>query len=89
MDIYDDLSGNDSKTVALVADEYTHKYTNSNRKDEAIEVEVIQRIGHRNWKVQNASSDYTKVDASRVKFSIPVPANKEVVLTYTSRVNLK
>lgn len=65
------------------------RITLANRKDEAITIEVIQRIGHRNWKVEKASHTYEKIDASRVKFSIPVPANQEVALTYSSRVNLK
>jgi len=65
------------------------RITLANRKDEAVEVEVIQNIGHRNWKVQNASYPFVKVDASRVKFTIPIPANKEAGLTYTSRIDLK
>mgnify|MGYP002640628028 CR=1 FL=1 len=65
------------------------RITLANRKDEAVEVEVIQTVGHRNWKVLHPSHPLTKVDASRVKFTVPVPANKEVVLTYTARVNLK
>ena len=65
------------------------RITLANRKDEAVEVEVIQTVGYRNWKVQDASHPFTKIDASRVKFTVPVPANKEVVLTYTSRVDLK
>ncbi len=65
------------------------RITLANRKDEAVEVEVIQVVGYRNWKVQDASHPYAKVDASRVKFTIPVPADSEVVLTYTARVNIK
>ncbi|MBC8375304.1 MAG: DUF4139 domain-containing protein [FCB group bacterium] len=74
------------------SDRYTEqdiRITLANRKDEAVEVEVIQTIGYRNWRVQDASHRFTKVDASRVKFTVPVPANKEVILTYTSRVDLK
>jgi len=65
------------------------RITLANRKDEAIEVEIIQTVGYRNWKVQNVSHPFAKLDASRVKFTVPVPANKEVVLTYTSKVELK
>jgi len=60
-----------------------------NRKDTAVKIDVLQGIAHQNWAIVNASAEYEKVDASRVKFTIPVPANKEVVLTYTSRVDLK
>ncbi|MCF7825439.1 MAG: DUF4139 domain-containing protein [Candidatus Marinimicrobia bacterium] len=65
------------------------RITLANRKDEAVEVEVIQTVGYGNWKVQNATHPYTKVDASRVKFTASVPANEEVVLTYTTRIDLK
>ena len=65
------------------------RITLANRKDEAVEVEVIQHVGYRNWKIQNASLPHEKLDASRVKFTVPVPANSEVVLSYTSHHNLK
>ncbi|NQT61503.1 MAG: DUF4139 domain-containing protein [Candidatus Marinimicrobia bacterium] len=65
------------------------RITLANRKDEAVEVEVLQTVGYRNWRVQGASHPFTKVDASRVKFTIAVPANKEVILNYTSRVDFK
>ena len=65
------------------------RITLANRKDEAVEIEVIQTVGYRNWRVQNASHRFTKVDASHVKFTVAVPANKEVMLTYTSRIDLK
>jgi len=65
------------------------RITLANRKDEAVEVDIIQAVGYGNWQVQNVSHPFTKVDASRVKFTVPVPANEEVVLTYTARINLK
>lgn len=65
------------------------RITLANRKDEAVTVEVIQFAGYRNWKIKDASHPHTKVDARRVKFSVPVPANTEVELTYTSRVSYK
>jgi len=65
------------------------RITLANRKDETVEVEVIQHAGYRNWKIQDASHPHTKVDASRVKFTVSVPTNEEVKLTYTSHVSLK
>ncbi|MEA3287064.1 MAG: DUF4140 domain-containing protein [Candidatus Marinimicrobia bacterium] len=58
--------------------------TLANRKDEAIEIDVIQRIGYDNWTIKNQSHSFEKLDASRVKFTISVPANTEQVLTYTT-----
>ena len=69
--------------------EEDYRITLANRKDVAVEVDVIQHIGYRNWKVQNASHKFTKLDASRVKFSIPVPANSEVKLNYTAHHSVK
>jgi len=65
------------------------RITLANRKDEAVEIEVIQQVGYRNWRVQNASHPFSKVDATSVNFTVPVPPNKEVVLTYTARIDLK
>lgn len=65
------------------------KITLANRKDEAVDVEVIQHVGFQNWKIQNPSVPYEKLDASRVKFTVPVPANTEVSLTYTSHHDLR
>ncbi|NQV14964.1 DUF4139 domain-containing protein [bacterium] len=63
--------------------------TLANRKDEDVAIEVIQHVGGRNWKIQNPSHPFEKLDASRVKFSVSVPANSEAGLTYTARNDLK
>ncbi len=65
------------------------RITLANRKDEAVEVDVIQRVGYRNWKIQDPSQAFSKLDASRVKFTVPVPANSEVKLTYTTHNSVK
>ena len=65
------------------------RITLANRKDEAVEVDVIQTVGHQNWRLQNASHRYTKIDVSRVKFTVHVPANEEIILTYIARIDLK
>jgi len=65
------------------------RITLANRKDETVEIEVIQRVGYRNWKIQKPSHSFTKLDASRVKFTVPVPANSELSLTYTSHYSIK
>jgi len=65
------------------------RITLANRKDEAVEIDVIQSVGYQNWEIVKASSDHTKLDASRVKFIVSVPANSEQILTYTTRISLK
>jgi hypothetical protein len=65
------------------------RITLSNRKDEPVEVDVIQRIGYANWKIKNSTASFDQLDASRVKFTIPVPAGSEVVLSYTTHYDLR
>jgi len=65
------------------------RITLANRKDEAIEIDVIQHVGYRNWKIQDSSQKFTKLDASRIKFTVPVPANSETSLTYTTHYSVK
>lgn len=65
------------------------RITLANRKDEAVEIDVIQQVGYGNWKIIDASEKFEKLDASRVKFVVPVAANSEIVLSYTVHVSLK
>jgi hypothetical protein len=65
------------------------KITLANRKDEAVVVDVIQRIGYGNWKIKNPSEAFEKLDANRVKFTVSVPANTEKVLTFTSYTSMR
>ncbi len=65
------------------------KVTIANRKDIAIEVDVIQAGGYQNWKIMNESMPYSKLDARRVLFVVPVPADSEVSISYTTHQNLR
>ena len=65
------------------------RITLANRKDVALEVDVIQIVGYANWEIIKSTVSAEKLDATRAKFIVPVPANTEVILEYTSRQNLK
>jgi len=65
------------------------RITLANRKDEAVEINVIQSVGYGNWEILNASEDYKKLDAYRVEFMVSVPANSEISLTYTIHSSLR
>lgn len=69
--------------------EEDYRITLANRKDEAVEVEVVQHVGYRNWRIRNTDEEYEKLDASRVKFLVEVPANTEKAFTYTVHTSLK
>ncbi len=59
-----------------------------NRKAEAVEVRVVERLYRwANWDIVQKSNDFTKTDAQAVEFRVSVPANGETVVTYRVRYN--
>lgn len=55
-----------------------------NRKEEAIEVVVIERLWG-DWEIRASSHPHLKKDATTAEFRLPVPADQETVLTFTVR----
>jgi len=57
-----------------------------NHKDEAVTIEVEQRASRwAEWRIMTSSHPFEKVDAETFRFSVFVPPDEEVVLTYTLR----
>ncbi len=56
-----------------------------NHKDEAIEV-VVEEEFPGDWKILSSSLAYDKVSATLAKFTVPVDADGESVLTYRAQV---
>jgi len=56
----------------------------TNTKDQDVNVKVIEKISG-DWVVRNESTMYMKEDASTIYFPITVPANSEMLVTYTYR----
>jgi len=55
-----------------------------NHKDVAIDVAILENLYRAaNWKIENASHEQEKVNSNRIRFDVPVPAEDEVVVTYT------
>jgi hypothetical protein len=55
-----------------------------NHKKEDITVRVKEPLFRAaNWKIVEKSHDYTKLDSQTIAFDVPVPADKETVVTYT------
>lgn len=69
--------------------EEDYRITLVNRKDERVSVNVVQHVGYRNWSIKNSKERYEKLDASRLKFVIDVPANSEKVFTFTVHTSLR
>ncbi len=58
------------------------KITNS--KDQDANVKIIEKISG-DWVIRNESTMYMKEDASTIYFPLTVPANSEMLVTYTYR----
>ncbi|MBN8247264.1 MAG: hypothetical protein J0L84_07450, partial [Verrucomicrobia bacterium] len=57
-----------------------------NRKTEAVEVRVVERLYRgMNWKLLDPSHAFEKTDAQGVEFRITVPADGETVVRYRVR----
>jgi hypothetical protein len=58
-----------------------------NHKKEDVTVTVIEPLaGFSNWEILNSSLPYEKIDASTVRFHVPVSKDGETKLTYQVRV---
>jgi len=56
-----------------------------NHKDEPIDVVVLENLYRAaNWKIEDASHDQKKENSNRIRFDVRVPAEDEVVVTYTA-----
>lgn len=60
----------------------------TNTKDQDANVKVIEKISG-DWVVRDESTMYMKEDASTIYFPITVPANSEMLVTYTYRKEWK
>lgn len=77
-----------SRTVES-SDQKDHQKTETvrvdlrNAKDQAVEIEVVERQNWPTWKVKDASLPYEKRDASTIVFKVKVPARGEASVRYT------
>lgn len=56
-----------------------------NHKEGAVKVAVLENLYRTaNWKIEDASDRWGKENSSRIRFDLEVPAEGEVVLTYTA-----
>jgi hypothetical protein len=63
----------------------SYKITLKNHKDAAVKVIVKENLYRwTNWEIAAKSDPFTKVDARTIHFEVDVPANGEMVVTYTA-----
>lgn len=63
----------------------SYKITLRNHKDTAVTVDVVESIPG-DWKILSSSHPHVKKDAQTAVFTIPVPVDGEVELTYQAQV---
>ncbi len=73
----------DRRTKSTKYREEDIRLTIANRKDEAVEVDIIEHMGWSNWQIKDSTQKHEKLDARRAQFTVKVPANSEKVITYT------
>jgi hypothetical protein len=65
--------------------EASYEISFRNHKKEAIEIRVIEPVPG-DWTMLSSSHQYQKTSSKTAEFVIPVPADKEIVLTYAVRM---
>ncbi len=75
----------DYSRIAPTVHESGYTITLRNHKEEAITVEVVESL-QGDWKMLESSLPHVKKDARTAAFSVPVPADGEVALSYRVRV---
>lgn len=77
----------DYSRIAPTVHESGYTITLRNHKEEAVTVDVVESI-HGDWQMLTSSLTHVKKDARTAVFSVPVPADGEVALSYRVRVTL-
>jgi hypothetical protein len=75
----------DWKKIAYDTYEAAFEISLRNHKKEGVAVKVIEPVPG-DWNMLSSSHEYTKTEAFTAEFNIPVPADKEVKLTYRVRM---
>ena len=74
----------DYRKISAHQHESAWKITLKNRKNEDVVVNIVESLPA-NWRILKNSHAYEKADAFTVKFSVPVPGDREVVCSYRIR----
>ncbi len=71
--------------ISQRSEEQNWEFTLNNRKDEAVEVELLKRFGG-DWTILNASQEYNQEDARTAKLVVPIDARSTTTVTLTVRI---
>ncbi len=75
----------DYRRVSDRVHQTTWEITLRNRKEEAVTIELLERVGG-DWQILRSSVPHEKLSAQAIRFAVDVPADDEAVLTYTVQV---
>jgi hypothetical protein len=75
----------DYRRVSDRVHQTTWQITLRNRKTEDVTIAVHERVGGE-WQILRSSRSHEKLSAAEIRFTVPVPADGESVLTYTVQV---
>lgn len=75
----------DWKKIAKNITEASYEISLRNHKKESIDIRVIEPVPG-DWNMLSSSHEYKKTSSRTAEFVIPVPADKEVILTYAVRM---
>ena len=84
-DVVSERKQTDYRRISSIVHEIEFEITLKNHKDEAIVIEVNEPIGG-DWRMLQASHQWTKTAAWAASFTVPVEPNGESVLRYRVRV---
>jgi hypothetical protein len=84
-DVVADQKQTEYRSLSPRQSESAYEISLRNRKDEDVVVTVREPVGG-DWRVLDSSHPARKADARTIEFDVPVPAGKEVKLTYRVRV---
>ncbi|MBN1294470.1 MAG: DUF4139 domain-containing protein [Candidatus Latescibacteria bacterium] len=76
----------DTKRITQRIREETIEIKLRNRKEEAVTITAVEHLWG-DWEIREKSVEYVKKDARTIEFTVLVPADGEMVITYTVRYN--
>ena len=76
----------DTKRITQRMREETVEIKLRNRKEESVTITAVEHLWG-DWEIMEKSAEFVKKDAYTAEFTVAVPADGEVVITYTVRYN--
>jgi len=75
----------DQNRISRLAHTESYEVAIRNHKDSPVAVRVLEQLhGRMNWKIQEASMDWTKKGFQTILFEFELDANAERKITYTA-----